>query len=161
MRSSRGPAPDPEAATGTLLLQAFQAYERALFERTAPRGFAGLRRKHGAVLANVDPGGTRASVLAARAGMTPPAMGELIDELEAKGYVRRAADPDDRRAKLVVPTAKALARQKVVKEVVAGIEAEYRELLGAANYNALRRTLTAIVRATGSGFEVAQPRPPR
>src|SRR5207245_1922664 len=37
---------------------------------------------------------------------------QLIDELEAKGYVRRAADPadpDGRRAKLVMPTSRAQA----------------------------------------------------
>jgi DNA-binding MarR family transcriptional regulator len=162
MASSRGQAadPKPEAVTGTLLLHAFQGFERTLFDRLARRGHKGLRRKHGAVLANVDAAGTRASVLAARAGMTPPAMGELVDELENKGYVQRVADPTDRRAKLVMPTAKTLARQRVVSEVVAGIEAEYCGLLGAAHYQVLRQALQTLVQATGSGSEVAQPRPP-
>jgi DNA-binding MarR family transcriptional regulator len=148
-------------ATGTLLLHAFQAFERTLFDRLAVRGHPGLRRKHGAVLANLDPDGTRASVLARRAAMTAPAMGELVDELEAKGYVRRAADPADRRAKLVLPTPRALARQKIVSKVVGGIEDEYRALLGDAAYEGLRATLGRLVDATGSGYEVPQPRPLR
>jgi DNA-binding MarR family transcriptional regulator len=158
-RETDGGGVDPETATGTLLLQAFQSFERTLFEQLAERGYAGLRRKHGAVLANVDESGTRASVLARPAGMTPPAMGELIDEVEAKRYVRRIPDPDDRRAKLVVPTARALARQRVVTEVVGEMERANRNLLGDAAYEGLRSALLRMVDATGTGYEVRQPRP--
>ena len=35
-------------------------------------------------------------------------MGELVDELEALGYVMRRPDPEDRRAKLIMPAAQAL-----------------------------------------------------
>ena len=152
--------PDEKMATGTMLLHAFQGFERSLFARLAKRGHQSLRPKHGAVLANLDAGGTRASVLARRAGMTQPAMGELIDELEAKGYVRRAADPGDRRAKLVMPTSRAIARQKLVVEVVEAIENEYRALLGDAAYGELRAALAQLVHTTGSGHEVRQPRLP-
>jgi DNA-binding MarR family transcriptional regulator len=159
MSKSRAAAPEPgDTTTGTLLLQAFQGFQRRLFERLAEHGQRGVRPKHGAVLANLDAEGTRPSVLAARAGMTPPAMGELIDELTAKGYVRRVPDPTDRRAKLVVPTKRALDRQQVVNEIVAGIEAEYRAALGAVAYAELRESVRALVRLTGSGSEVAQPR---
>jgi len=150
--------PDENTATGTLLLHAFQGFERTLFERLASHGHSSVRRKHGAVLANLDPHGTRASVLARRAGMTQPAMGELIDELEAKGYVKRAPDPEDRRAKLVLPTARARARQDIVTNIVNDIESEYQALLGDATYARLRRALGQLVAATGTGFEVSQPR---
>jgi DNA-binding MarR family transcriptional regulator len=152
------PAPDP--STGTLLLHAFQAFERKLFERFRERGQVGLRPKHGAVIANLDAAGTRPSVLAARAGMTRPAMGELIDELEEKGYVRRVPDPSDRRSKLIVPTSLALVRQELAAEIMSELEATYRALLGATAYRDLRRSLTTLVAMTGSGSEVAQP-PPR
>src|SRR5436190_1632860 len=103
------PQPLPEVFTGTVLLHAFQGFERRLFDGYRARGETGLRPKHGAVIANIDSGGTRPSVLAARAGMARPAMGELVDELEAAGYVQRVPDPDDRRAKLIRPTKKTLA----------------------------------------------------
>lgn len=144
-------------STGTLLLHAFQGYERWLFDGYRQRGEEGLRPKHGAVIANVDRAGTRSSVLADRAGMTPQAMGELIDELEALGYVKRAPDPQDRRAKLVVPTAKTLKRQRLAREVNAEIEAAYLEGLGPAPYGQLRQALAQLVQLTGSGAEVAQP----
>ena len=148
-----------EPFTGTLLLHAFQGFERMLFAGYEEQGEEGLRPKHGAVVANIDPGGTRPSVLADRGGMTRPAMGELIDELEAAGYVERVADPDDRRAKLIKPTARTLARQRLAKRVNATIEAEYRTHLGARRYAELRRSLADLVSLTGSGAEVVQPPP--
>src|SRR5207249_11372361 len=108
---------------------------------------------HGAVIANTDRAGTRPSVLADRAGMTRPAMGELIDELEAAGYVERVADPEDRRAKLIKPTARALARQRLAKKVFAEIEDAYRKRLGAKRYDELRRSLADLVALTASGAE--------
>ncbi len=60
--------------------------------------------KHSAVFAQIDLTGSRLTQLAARANMTPQAMGELVDELEELGYVVRRPDPSDRRAKLIVLT---------------------------------------------------------
>jgi DNA-binding MarR family transcriptional regulator len=152
-----GQGPSADVSTGTLLLHAFQGFQRRLFDGYRQRGQTGLRPKHGAVIANLDPEGTRPSVLAARAGMTKPAMGELIDELEALGYVRRAPDPSDRRAKLVVPTRRALARQAVAGELMEEIEQVYLDHLGPTGYKSLRRRLAELVTLTGSGSEIAQP----
>ena len=149
--------PPFDVFTGTLLLHAFQGFERWLFEGYGRRGEDGLRPKHGAVIANIDRHGTRPSVLADRAGMTRPAMGELIDELEATGYVERVPDPDDRRAKLVRPTRKTLARQRLAQEVNAEIEAAYIARLGNARYRQLRHALADLVALTGTGAEVTQP----
>jgi DNA-binding MarR family transcriptional regulator len=146
-----------EPFTGTLLLHAFQGFERRLFGGYREHGEDGLRPKHGAVIANIDPAGTRPSILADRAGMTRPAMGELIDELEVAGYVERIPDPEDRRAKLIKPTARTLARQRLAKRVNAAIENEYRTHLGDKRYAELRRALADLVTLTGSGAEVAQP----
>jgi DNA-binding MarR family transcriptional regulator len=158
MTSSRGRHdPPPEVFTGTLFLHAFQGFERRLFDLYGEHGEVALRPKHGAVIANIDKAGTRPSVLAARAGMTRPAMGELIDELEALGYVGRIPDPEDRRAKLITPTAKTLARQTLARKVNAEIESAYRERLGERGYRALRRALAEVVALTASGAEVAQP----
>ena len=149
--------PAPELFTGTLLLHAFQGFERWLFEGYRERGEEGLRPKHGAVIANIDRSGTRASVLADRAGMTRPAMGELIDELEAFGYVERVPDPDDRRAKLIKPTPKTVARQRLAQQVNAAIEAAYEKALGPRQYRQLRVSLAELVALTATGAEVAQP----
>lgn len=130
--------------TQSLLLYAYQVSARDLTRTLRERGHTAIRPKHGAVFANIDREGTRASLLAERAGMGKAAMGELIDELERRGYVRREPDPSDRRAKLVVPTSSALEVTRLVHAFNEGLEARYRELLGEQAYESLRSSLEAI-----------------
>jgi DNA-binding MarR family transcriptional regulator len=66
------------------------------------------RPTHGSVMEQLDfEDGLRLTDLARGAGMTPQALGELVDQLEALGYVERRPDPDDRRAKRIYRTARA------------------------------------------------------
>jgi DNA-binding MarR family transcriptional regulator len=130
--------------TQSLLLYAYQASASALTKTLQARGHPAIRPKHGAVFANIEPQGTRPSTLAERAGIGKAAMGELIDELESLGYVRREADPSDRRAKLVVPTDTAMEVTDIVHEFNRQMEAAYRELVGEEAYRTLRAALRAI-----------------
>jgi len=134
----------PPPYTQSLLLFAYQDSARALIATLHKRGHARIRPKHGAVFANLDKLGTRASVLAERAGMGRAAMGELIDDLERMGYVRRALDPADRRAKLIVATESALTVTRIVHEFNRDMEASYRRKLGNGPYESLRASLQAI-----------------
>lgn len=131
--------------TQSLLLAAYQETAAELLAALARAGHGAIRHKHGAVFANLDPEGTRPSVLAERAGITRAALGELVDELEQLGYVRRQMDPTDRRAKLVTPTAAAREVVDIVARVNRRIERRYRERLGRQGYAALREALQAIV----------------
>jgi DNA-binding MarR family transcriptional regulator len=140
--------------TQSLLLAAYQASARELLDALAASGHERIRHKHGAVFANLDEDGTRPSVLAERAGMTRGAMGELVDELEQLGYVKRVPDPADRRAKLVVGTAKAETVVATVVKVNEKLERRFKRALGAAAYDALR---AGLVRLGGKGV-LRQPR---
>lgn len=130
--------------TQSLLLYAYQASAGVLVQMLRERGHAAIKPKHGAVFANIDLKGTRPSVLAKRAGIGKAAMGELVDELERLGYVQRRIDPDDRRARLVVPTAAARSVTQIVHEFNEALEARYREILGPPAYESLRSSLRAI-----------------
>ncbi|MGN6768993.1 MAG: MarR family winged helix-turn-helix transcriptional regulator [Rhizobiaceae bacterium] len=130
--------------TQSLLLYAYQGSAGALVETLRARGHLAIRPKHGAVFANIERQGTRPSVMAERAGIGKAAMGELIDELQRLGYVRREPDPSDRRAKLVVPTDAAVEVTNIVHEFNMNLETTYRELLGEEAYQALRAALQAI-----------------
>lgn len=130
--------------TQSLLLYAYQGSAGALVETLRARGHPAIRPKHGAVFANIERQGTRPSVMAERAGIGKAAMGELIDELQRLGYVRREPDPSDRRAKLVVPTDAAVEVTNIVHEFNMNLETTYRELLGEEAYQALRAALQAI-----------------
>lgn len=130
--------------TQSLLLYAYQTSANALTQVLHQRGHTAIRPKHGAVFANIDEHGTRASTLAERAGMGKAAMGELIDQLEHLGYVRREPDPTDRRAKLVVATDMARQVTQIVHEFNGALEVQYREMLGDQAYETLRASLQVI-----------------
>jgi DNA-binding MarR family transcriptional regulator len=133
-----------DAYTQSLLLFAYQRSARALTAALRAGGHPAIRPKHGAVFANLELAGSRSTDLAERAGIGKAAMGELIDELEHLGYVERRPDPEDRRAKLVVPTAAALDVTRLVHGFNRRLEARYRRRLGAAAYESLRASLLEL-----------------
>ena len=151
-------SPSSELNTGTLLLQVYQGFERQLIAALRDGGHPDFRPKYGAVLANIDADGTRLSTLADRAAMSRPSMVELIDELESKGYVRRQPDPDDRRAKLIVPTEVGMDTISVAAEVIDNLEQRFRELLGEQRYRLMRRALGELHANFGPKSASAQPR---
>jgi len=65
--------------------------------------------------------GITQSELAETLELEKPSLGRLLDRLESKGWVRRAADPRDRRAKRVFLTDAAEAPMQVMREIAAGV----------------------------------------
>lgn len=130
--------------TGTLLLAAYRAFETELFAAFRDAGHDALRPKHGAVLANVGPGGSRLTDLAAAAGMTKPSMKELVDELAELGYVERREDASDRRARTIALTPDGVALARLARRTIERIEKRYAERLGARSYAALRSALAKL-----------------
>jgi DNA-binding MarR family transcriptional regulator len=74
--------------------------------------------------------GSRLTQLAANAGMTKQAMGDLVDQCEAWGLVVRVPDARDARARLVKFTPDGLAWLQAFKEAVAQAEEEFRVEIG-------------------------------
>ena len=74
--------------------------------------------------------GSRLTQLAASAGMSKQAMGDLVDQCEAWGLVRRETDRYDRRAKRVVFTASGLLWLAAFGRAVTQAEAEFRQAVG-------------------------------
>jgi DNA-binding MarR family transcriptional regulator len=95
------PAAPPRLPIGQLLVRATRQFREELFRRARAAGADDLREAHLQVFGTIDWGGTRLTDLAARAQMTRPSMNELVDQLEAAGYLERVPDPSDGRAKLV------------------------------------------------------------
>ena len=113
---------------------------------------AGFPQKpaHSAVFSQIAPEGSRLTDLARGANMTPQAMGELVDELEQLGYVVRRPDPDDRRAKRIVLTAKGEACIAAGIVTIEGIERQLTDRLGERGHRQLRGLLSKLLAEEGS-----------
>lgn len=134
-----------EPPLGPLLQLAYRTTDNAIQRGLAERGFD-VRGPHSAVLANIDIAtGTRATVLAERAAVTKQAIGELVDDLHARGYVKRVPDPHDGRAKLIQLTAKGHKLIAAAYEVIESIEESLTNEVGAKTVASARRTLQALV----------------
>jgi DNA-binding MarR family transcriptional regulator len=135
-----------ERAANTVLLlrEAFVALNDLAVARLAERGHGAVRPAHGVVFQYLDDTGTTVSVLAERAQMTKQAMGELVRHLEDHGYVQRVPDPNDGRAKLVLPTARGHEVFAIAQELVPEVERRLRHTLGAARLQQLRADLETI-----------------
>lgn len=72
-------------------------------------------------------------------------MGELVDELEGQGYVVRAPDPRDRRAKLIMLTETGRRCSEAGRDAVAAFEREPSDTLGARGHQQLRRMLLRLL----------------
>ena len=140
--------PDDRLNTISMLGQAYSLLGFQIVEGVVGAGYP-QKPKHSAVFAQIDRAGSRLTDLARRANMTPQAMGELVDELEELGYVKRQPDPTDRRAKLIVLTSNGWAAVEAAKQTIVGLEARLDEILGEEGHRALRELLARLLRAEG------------
>jgi DNA-binding MarR family transcriptional regulator len=137
--------PPDFVSTPALLRMAYNELSARIFAGVAGAGYDDLRPAHGNVMEHLSyADGLRLTDLAARAGMTAQSIGELVDDLERRGYVERRPDPVDRRAKRVHRTAKGTASVAVAGRAVREVEEELVRVLGEAGYRRLRRDLEAV-----------------
>jgi DNA-binding MarR family transcriptional regulator len=128
-----------------MLLQAHRALAADLTASMAERGYDDVRPGHGAVFLHVERRtGTRLGELARRAGVTKQSMMQVVDDLEARGYVRRVDDPADARAKLVRLTAEGRRCATEFRRAVQVLETRMRRRLGDRAHEAFRSSLAAL-----------------
>lgn len=108
-------------------------------------GFTDVREAHNPVFAFVPAEGIRLTELAALAGISKQAMGELVDELVAHGYFVKEPDPTDGRAKLIVWSDRASQLDVYARAYFDQLEHELERLVGAQAMQQLRHTLETIV----------------
>jgi len=152
VKSLTNPLADRPPTLGNLLSTAARTLAAELDAGLAAAGFTDLRAAHAPVFQVIDPEGTRLIDLAARAGMTKQAMGELVRYLEVRGYVEVAPDPTDRRARLVRLTPLGGSVLEAGLDVVVRFDAHLDAIIGAAEVVRLREVLMKIIGGAGLTF---------
>jgi DNA-binding MarR family transcriptional regulator len=112
--------------------------------RLREAGYTDVRASHDCVFRHLTPEGVRLRYLAECSQLTPPAIGEHVDELERLGYVERVPDPSDRRAKLIRPTKRGAAFMQAAYDALAEIEREWTAVVGAKALTRLRDELAEL-----------------
>lgn len=143
----------PGYRIGALLTIPRTVINQRVWEESERRGFNDISAAHLVALQSLLPEGMRLTELAARSGMAKQSMGYLVQELERAGYLERVPDPADGRAKIIRRTDRGWAFQRLAGEVVAKVEDEWKDLLGAADLGRLKETLTRLCAALGYTYE--------
>lgn len=142
-------SPPATVDLGALTHRLTSALQRAIrFALTVPDGDPAAGRlgpRHRAVMALLQPAGSRAVDLARESGQHKQVVGTLVDELEQLGYVRREPDPADRRGKLILPTDQGRAQMTHITAVTTQIEGRLAAVLGAQQYQAFKQSLLQVV----------------
>ncbi len=133
-----------ELNTGLLLYIPYRALERRVFESLAAAGYADLTPAQARVFQRIGEHGSRLTELAEQAQVTKQTAGFLVDQLVRAGYVHRAPDPTDARARLVRITEKGAAAVRVGAAVIGEIEAEWTAHLGRGRMARLRDALASL-----------------
>jgi DNA-binding MarR family transcriptional regulator len=131
----------PMAGLFEIAKDAFFEDFRAELEQTE---FADIRPTHGCVFRFVRGPGMRLTVLAEMAGMTKQSVGEVVDDLVARGYVKRIPDPEDKRAKLICLTERGERAQATGRALFSKVEEQWAERYGAKRMAELRELMEEI-----------------
>jgi DNA-binding MarR family transcriptional regulator len=118
--------------------------EARVLAALAAAGFDDLTPSQARVAARVGPEGTRIGDLADQALVTKQTVTATVDRLERAGYVRRAPDPADARARLVLMAERGLRAIAVARVAEAEVEAEWVARLGEKQARQLRSALEQI-----------------
>jgi DNA-binding MarR family transcriptional regulator len=122
--------------------------------RLAAAGFDDVRFNDGVVNQHLVARPLTIGALAERLGVSQQAASKSVADLERRGYVERAPDPDDARARLVGLTERGRAVIAAAREQRAALGAELAERLGERRTENARRLLLDVVADLGGAAAV-------
>jgi DNA-binding MarR family transcriptional regulator len=129
---------------GVLLFIPYRAMESRVLQALAEHGYGDITLAQARIFQRIGPTGTRLTELAEAAQVSKQTAGFLVDQLTGLGYVRRVPDPSDRRARLVTFAPRGRKACVVAARVVAEVEQEWTDHLGARSAAQLRAALVAL-----------------
>ncbi|PIB76206.1 MarR family transcriptional regulator [Mycolicibacterium brumae] len=132
---------------GQLLIRLLAEFRTELAAPRAELGYGDIRNPHLQILGNLRMGGIRLTELAARAQLSPAAASELVNDLDALGYLTRRPDPADGRAKLIDLSPRGRQLMTDAGKRVAEIETRWGDLVGADRFADMRDTMQSLLDA--------------
>jgi DNA-binding MarR family transcriptional regulator len=130
---------------GLLLRLLYQHYSQDVDAALRDAGFGDIRPAHANVFPFVPLEGITVSALADLARMRKQSMAEAVEQLERMGYVERRPNPQDRRSRLVLLTARGEAVRPVTHTTAARVEKRWAELTSPAELEELRAMLLRLL----------------
>ena len=94
------------------------------------RGHPDIRPSHSTVFANLGTGAVRVTELARNAQVTQQAMGKMLKELERMGYIERAVDGSDKRAREIRLTGRGVQLVQDTQQAIAEVQQHYQQKIG-------------------------------
>lgn len=142
-----------------LLGLSFQELLREFVRRLDAAGYADLRPVHGFAFQVLARRGATSSELAEQLGVTKQAAGQLVDYLQARGYVERRSHPLGGRRRLVVLTEQGRRHLLHSGAILRAVEAEFVGQLPVQRVRQLRADLATLVRGASPDGIVPPLRP--
>ena len=142
----------PPPLIGALLRGPWQVVRDHMLAGLHARGFADLTSAHLNVLQYPGPDGQRPSELAVRTRMSRQALNYLLGQMEQLGYLERRDEPGGT-ARRIHLTDRGHDAMRTIRDVVAGLEAEWEEQLGRDAFATLRGLLCDL-NAVAAGSDV-------
>ena len=153
--------PDPQHADlGILLTLALRGFVTDLHAGLAASGFADVRPPFGVVFRALRDGPLTLTELASQLGVTKQAAAKVVDEMVAKGLLRRRPSPADARAKLLELTGRGTAAMATAIEIGARLDARLQAAAGTVAVDSMRAALEALVELTGLRADLERRRSP-
>src|ERR1700728_4469964 len=129
---------------GVALFIPYRYMEDRIFRAIQDAGFDDWTLAQARVFQHIAAGGSRLTDLADQAQMSKQSAGVLVDQLERLGYVRRAPDPADGRARLIVIEQRGRRAVEVATATLDEIFSEWKSYLGTRNFTLLQQILDQL-----------------
>lgn len=126
--------PTDRLAIGQLLVRLLREFRGELSAPAAAAGYGDIRDPHLQIFGAIGVGRVRLTEVAARAQLSLAAASELVNDLQALGYLERQPDPRDGRAKLICLTERGRGLMAHAGNQVAAIEDRWARLLGGGTF---------------------------
>ncbi len=136
-----------DASFPALLRAARRAYGSVVTKALAEAGCDDMPRNGSYAIGAIARTGAPLSQIINALGVSKQAAGQLVDTLVTRGYLARAADPDDRRRLTITLTGRGLAAAEVIRSAVERVDASVLRLVGPEYVAHTKTTLAALIEA--------------